>query len=398
MEKNDPQVRVAFQTTVHTKAASIFNTIRSWFRSKSPSPDDSGERPQSTAARVDLMELFTDGGPTSTEHSENLFSSGMNSQSWLEEPCVEAPDDQARDETEEEQEEHDVHDEHEGAGHNGHEEGEEASHNDDQKDQRWKAPSIEAAKIAHAELKNILHPPRKNGIGYKHANIDLLLRSRLEAMQQYLWIYINPCSRYHGKWMAASIETAQSLARGLWFVRRLWQWTCTFIEDAETLPLNIYGTWNKSTLDDEDLQQEIFTHLQSVGKYVCAADLVRFMEQPDVQKCFRMKKGISEHTARYWMNRLGYRWTLEPSGQYVDGHEREDVDDYRQKVFLPRWMELEPRVRAWTLDGTAEVEGVVEFCDNALWHAIRCQFSPELKRHIVRGFCTYVLKCGLDDF
>jgi hypothetical protein len=147
-------------------------------------------------------------------------------------------------------------------------------------------------------------------------------------MQQYLWIYINPCSHYHRKWMAASIETAQSLARGLWFARCLRQWTCTFIEDAETLPMNVYGTWNKSILDDEDLQQEIFTHLQSVGKYVCTADLVRFMEQPGVQKCFGMKKGILGRTACYWMNRLGYWWTLEPSGQYVDGHEHEDVVDY----------------------------------------------------------------------
>jgi hypothetical protein len=58
-----------------------------------------------TLAKIDLMELFTDSGPTSMEHSENLFSSGTNLQSWLEEPCLEAPDDQARDETEGEQEE-----------------------------------------------------------------------------------------------------------------------------------------------------------------------------------------------------------------------------------------------------------------------------------------------------
>jgi hypothetical protein len=52
IEKNDPQIHVAFQTTVHTKAASIFNTIRSQLQYKSPSPDDSGEKPQSTAAKI----------------------------------------------------------------------------------------------------------------------------------------------------------------------------------------------------------------------------------------------------------------------------------------------------------------------------------------------------------
>jgi len=50
------------------------------------------------------------------------------------------------------------------------------------------------------------------------------------------------------------------------------------------------------------------------------------------------------------MKRLGYRWTTNPSGQYVDGHERKDVVDYRQKTFLPRWMSIEERTRKWTED------------------------------------------------
>ncbi|KAF9462284.1 hypothetical protein BDZ94DRAFT_1309757 [Collybia nuda] len=38
---------------------------------------------------------------------------------------------------------------------------------------------------------------------------------------------------------------------------------------------------------------------------------------------------------------------MTPSGQYVDGHERKDVVDYRQKVFLPAWMSLNERTRKW---------------------------------------------------
>ncbi|KDQ22209.1 hypothetical protein PLEOSDRAFT_36105 [Pleurotus ostreatus PC15] len=48
-----------------------------------------------------------------------------------------------------------------------------------------------------------------------------------------------------------------------------------------------------------------------------------------------MKKCISEVTAQHWMKKMGYRWTLHPSGQFVDGHERVDVVHYRQNIFLP---------------------------------------------------------------
>ena len=78
------------------------------------------------------------------------------------------------------------------------------------------------------------------------------------------------------------------------------------------------------------------------------------MNRNEVKKKYGMKKGITERTARNWLSKLGFRWTLEPSGQYVDGHEREDVVTYRQQVFLPRWKELEPQLRIWTLDGKAE--------------------------------------------
>ena len=54
------------------------------------------------------------------------------------------------------------------------------------------------------------------------------------------------------------------------------------------------------------------------------------------------------------MNRLSYQWSLEPSGQYVDSHEHEDVVDYRQNKFLPKWKEIELNLWLWTLDSEAE--------------------------------------------
>jgi len=41
------------------------------------------------------------------------------------------------------------------------------------------------------------------------------------------------------------------------------------------------------------------------------------------------------------MKMMGYHWTEKPFGQYVDGHECDDVVYYRQNVFFPAWAELD---------------------------------------------------------
>jgi hypothetical protein len=44
------------------------------------------------------------------------------------------------------------------------------------------------------------------------------------------------------------------------------------------------------------------------------------------------------------MKKMGYQWKLYPQGQYVDGHERLDVVDYCEKIFLPVIKELESKM------------------------------------------------------
>ena len=78
------------------------------------------------------------------------------------------------------------------------------------------------------------------------------------------------------------------------------------------------------------------------------------MNHSEVQKRYGMKKGITEQTAWNWLRKLGYQYTLEPTGQYVNGHEHKDVDAYRNHVFLPCWKELEPTLWIWTLDGKSK--------------------------------------------
>jgi hypothetical protein len=45
---------------------------------------------------------------------------------------------------------------------------------------------------------------------------------------------------------------------------------------------------------------------------------------------------ISIRTARNWLTRLGFDYGLQfHKGFYEDGHDREDVEEFRQKTFLP---------------------------------------------------------------
>lgn len=55
---------------------------------------------------------------------------------------------------------------------------------------------------------------------------------------------------------------------------------------------------------------------------------------------FRKKLSISSTTAKDWLHRLGYHWGEVKKGVYKDGHERPDVVNYRQEVFLKTYEEL----------------------------------------------------------
>ncbi|KAG2073868.1 hypothetical protein BDR04DRAFT_1009393, partial [Suillus decipiens] len=100
-------------------------------------------------------------------------------------------------------------------------------------------------------------------------------------------------------------------------------------------------------IDDEDLAGELKPHLQSVGKYVRAQDLVDYLSIQENQTRLGFKKSISIKTAQQWMGRLGFQWQKEPTGQYSDGHECDDVVYYHQNVFLPSWNQYESRMQKW---------------------------------------------------
>ena len=79
-----------------------------------------------------------------------------------------------------------------------------------------------------------------------------------------------------------------------------------------------------------------------------AHDLVNYLGCDEVKTRYNASVSISLKTAQRWMEHLGYNWTDSPTGQYVDGHEQEDVVNYRQNVYLPTWFAKEPWLRVWS--------------------------------------------------
>lgn len=58
----------------------------------------------------------------------------------------------------------------------------------------------------------------------------------------------------------------------------------------------------------------------------------------------KKKLTLSARTAVNWLHRMGYDWKEVKKGIYKDGHERADVIQYRQEVFLKTLEELRPRM------------------------------------------------------
>lgn len=238
------------------------------------------------------------------------------------------------------------------------------------------APTQIQVKSALTNLENLLSPARKTGRGHTDPGLDPYVRKQIESMQAMLNFYVNPLSQTYDSWAASSLQAAISLGRGTYCARKLRKLNRQFIQDCTLLPVNPFGDWNESLLVDEDLTNDINLYLMEIGKEISAQKLTAFINRKDIRLKHGIEKPISERTARRYLNRLGYRWSTPKKGQYADGHERDDVVNYREQTFLPQWQKIEARMTSWTRDNlevygpkTAEKEVIVWFHDETIFYA-----------------------------
>ncbi|KAJ3806804.1 hypothetical protein F5876DRAFT_68648 [Lentinula aff. lateritia] len=176
-------------------------------------------------------------------------------------------------------------------------------------------PNLDQAQVALKRLALILKPHRANGVGYKDPNLRLLVRSRLEWMQIFLTMYTSAQSRYVNCWTAASLDTAMAAQKGPSFARTLRKWAHDFVRHNIT-PVDELCKHSTALIDNDELATEIAAHLQSIGKFIKAKDIVDYLDDPSVRKKFNMKKGINLSTATAYLKRMGFRWKKAP-GAYI---------------------------------------------------------------------------------
>ncbi|KAJ7797362.1 hypothetical protein B0H13DRAFT_1934185 [Mycena leptocephala] len=179
--------------------------------------------------------------------------------------------------------------------------------------QRWKmpseVPSNNSVDAAILNLQNILHPRRGTG----------------RDIEKRTWMRDDCTSRVHGPlpsfvqgirilgWTLHSetVSTASGKSGSkTWLGRKIREWTISFCEDKKNLPSHKYGRFNSSILSDEDIAGDIFLHLQSLGKFVSAKDIVRYVATPEFQARLRIKRKISLRTAQRWMK----KWDIVGNG------------------------------------------------------------------------------------
>ncbi|EUC55063.1 DDE family endonuclease, partial [Rhizoctonia solani AG-3 Rhs1AP] len=155
------------------------------------------------------------------------------------------------------------------------------------------------------------------------------------------------------KLMDASLTAAVAYGRGKWAARQVRKWIRVF-QKENMLPTSVYGTWNGSVMEDEDLSAAIQQWLRDSdrGKYVSARDVIDFFGTAAAEQFSNLIDAPpSIRTAQRWMQRMGYTWMKERRGQFADGHERDDVKDYRKNFYVPEWIKLERRMRSWDSEG-----------------------------------------------
>ena len=155
------------------------------------------------------------------------------------------------------------------------------------------APSLEDIEKAHHDLEDLLCPlQRDKSQRYKDPGFDKRTTKCLEAMKLYCFNIIDMESKKQpgetGIWTKASVQTSRSLGfgkkgsvkPGTHHARQLQEWVQTFIDDREEVPTCNWKTSGRSLIDDKDFAQEVHAHLQSIGPYVSAMDIVHFINTP----------------------------------------------------------------------------------------------------------------------
>jgi hypothetical protein len=222
-------------------------------------------------------------------------------------------------------------------------------------------PGLAEAESALQDIAELISPhrsrPGSKVQGHKAFKGSNVVLQRLLAMENHLKNYVTPQQPHRRvasvkpplrmSWQEAGRHAAVSGRHKPAWSRKLCKWTQAYIADRNNVPFPSFGTWSHTMLEHGDLAKGLLEHLQSVGKYVKAQDIINYLGLPETKQRHGYDEDISVRTAQRWMLLMNYRWRKRPNGQYEDGHERPDVVLYRQEKFLPKIARWVMKMRYW---------------------------------------------------
>ncbi len=144
-------------------------------------------------------------------------------------------------------------------------------------------------------------------------------------------------------------------------------WTKYWLQNAQ-LPPTFQGKHQKiiRLVDDEDIAEKCQTWIRNQGGHTTPIKFKEFVEQILLPETgITKQKTISNSTAKRWLNVLGFFHQQQRQGVYFDGHERDDVVEYR-KIFLEEIAKYEPYMASY--DGETMEKILPNLKDNEKEH------------------------------
>ena len=123
-------------------------------------------------------------------------------------------------------------------------------------------------------------------------------------------------------------------------------WRATFLVNDGTFPESLIGKYKRNGVlwQNEDLNKQATKYVRGNNSVKGKPNMTLYsfchsVNDSLLQSCVLEPGKIGLETARTWLHELGFSKIIAKKGNYVDGHEREDVVEYKNK-FLRKMVSL----------------------------------------------------------
>jgi hypothetical protein len=187
-----------------------------------------------------------------------------------------------------------------------------------------------------------------NNFNSKLIKLEEILSGNLKKMMAYDYLRYRAVHMFFKEWKhnnlskeQASLHSAKIVySKGSYKAKQIRIWAKCWIEHG-ILPKSLQGCHQKikSIIDDEDVIERSLLFIREKGGKVTPKQYQTFVKQELFSQLGieESKKSISIKTSCVWLRKLGLVPQSKKKGIYFDGHEREDVIEYR-KEFLDKML------------------------------------------------------------